>query len=403
MRLFHILALSTLLSAPAFAADLGTYRPGSPYHSVMAPGADVCENQCAGDAQCRGWNYVKVNPRAPGVCEFNSKPANPIESAISISGQGAESIAPNLSVGSTNTVRVGTSAIATQRPTVRRTSQTQKVVRQPIPQQIRPEQMVARRNALNGNFTTQAIQRPSVQQASPTQRIVRQPIPQQIRPDQMVLRRPVPNANLSPQQNFHRQSRAHAQPWPQNPQQLQQQPAQQLAARSEAQPRLLRDPRIANQRPVPGQQFQYNLDGVQRPIDPRFANPNAVQGAAGGLPPQGRPPIGVPIAGKSQNLQSQAVLPQGSVNNPVTHQNAQSRIREAEIAAVQHAAQARRQSQNFSIEQAQESLFGNLNDDVKSPRPLINLPNDPNAPIATAQSRPSLPVSQEPLGVLAGG
>ena len=382
MRLFHILALSTLLSAPAFAADLGTYRPGSPYHSVMAPGADVCENQCAGDAQCRGWNYVKVNPRAPGVCEFNSKPANPIESAISISGQGAESIAPNLSVGSTNTVRVGTSAIATQRPTVRRTSQTQKVVRQPIPQQIRPEQMVARRNALNGNFTTQAIQRPSVQQASSTQRIVRQPIPQQ---------------------NFHRQSRAHAQSWQQNSQQIQQQRAQQLAARSEAQPRLLRDPRIANQRPVPGQQFQYNLDGVQRPIDPRFANPNAVQGAAGGLPPQGRPPIGVPIAGKSQNLQSQAVLPQGSVNNPVTHQNAQSRIREAEIAAVQHAAQARRQSQNFSIEQAQESLFGNLNDDVKSPRPLINLPNDPNAPIATAQSRPSLPVSQEPLGVLAGG
>lgn len=365
MRLFHILAFSTLLSAPAFAADLGTYRPGSPYHSVMAPGADVCENQCAGDAQCRGWNYVKVNPRAPGVCEFNSKPANPIQSAISISGQGADSIAPNLSVGSTNTVRVGTSAIATQRPTFRRTSQTRNVVRQP---------------------------------SSPTQRIVRHPIPQQIRPDQMVLRRPVPNANLSAQQNLHRQSRAHAQSWPQNSQQIQQQRAQQLAAHSQAQPRLLRDPRIANQRPVPGQQFQYNLDGSPRVIDPRFANLNAVQGA-GAVPPQGRPPIGVPISGKSQTLRSQAVLPQGSVNNPVTHQNAQSRIREAEIAA----AQAGQQRQNLSIEQAQESLFGNLNDDVKSPRPLVNLPVDPDAPIATAQSRPSLPVYQEPLGVLAGG
>ena len=398
MRLFHILAFSTLLSAPAFAADLGTYRPGSPYHSVMAPGADVCENQCAGDAQCRGWNYVKVNPRAPGVCEFNSKPANPIQSAISISGQGADSIAPNLSVGSTNTVRVGTSAIATQRPAFRRTSQTRNVVRPPIPQQIRPEQMVARRNALNGNLTTQAIQSPAVQQSSPTQRIVRHPIPQQIRPDQMVLRRPVPNANLSAQQNLHRQSRAHAQSWPQNSQQIQQQRAQQLAAHSQAQPRLLRDPRIANQRPVPGQQFQYNLDGSPRVIDPRFANLNAVQGA-GAVPPQGRPPIGVPISGKSQTLRSQAVLPQGSVNNPVTHQNAQSRIREAEIAA----AQAGQQRQNLSIEQAQESLFGNLNDDVKSPRPLVNLPVDPDAPIATAQSRPSLPVYQEPLGVLAGG
>ena len=80
MRLFSLLAVTTLLSAPAFAADLGTYRPGSPYHSVVAPGADVCESHCAGDAQCKGWNYVKVNPRAPGVCEFNAKSVSPIES-----------------------------------------------------------------------------------------------------------------------------------------------------------------------------------------------------------------------------------------------------------------------------------------------------------------------------------
>jgi len=67
MRLFSILALTTLLSAPAFAADLGTYRPGSPYHSVVAPGADVCESHCSGDAQCKGWNYVKVRLRAPSA------------------------------------------------------------------------------------------------------------------------------------------------------------------------------------------------------------------------------------------------------------------------------------------------------------------------------------------------
>lgn len=350
MRLFQIFALSSLLSAPAFAADLGTYRPGSPYHSVIAQGADICENQCAGDAQCRGWNYVKVNPRAPGVCEFNSKPANPIESSISISGQGAALYAPNVSVGSTNTIRVGTSA--------------------------------------------QAIKRPTVQQTSPTRRVVRQPVPQQIQPAQTVVRRPAQVGSLTAQQNFHRQSTGHAAP--QDPRLLQNNQLQQYALQqralqqrqlqqqqaalgqnANAKSRLLRDPRIANQRAGQVPQFQYNLDS-------------------------GRPPVGVPISNNQRPPGSQAILPTGSVNDPVTHQNAPSRIRQAEIAAVQRAAQAR-QAQNFNVENAQQSLFGSLNDDVKSPRPLVNLPADPNAPIATAQSRPTIAVSQEPLGVLAGG
>jgi len=360
MRLFQILALSSLLSTPAFAADLGTYRPGSPYHSVIAQGADICENQCAGDAQCRGWNYVKVNPRAPGVCEFNSKPANPIESSISISGQGAALYAPNVSVGSTNTIRVGTSTQATKRPTVR--------------------------------------------QASPTRRVVRQPVPQQIRPAQTVVRRPVQNGSLMAQQNLHRQSTGHvAQQDPrllQNKQlqqnalqqrqlqntQLRQNALQQRALQQQqaalsqngnVSPRLLRDPRITNQRASQVPQFQYNLD-------------------------EGRPPIGVPISRNTGPVRPQAALPTGSVNDPVTHQNAPSRIRQAELAAAQRAAQAR-QSQNLTLENAQQSLFGSLNDDVKSPRPLVNLPVNPDAPIATAQSRPTIAVSEEPLGTLAGG
>ena len=139
----------------------------------------------------------------------------------------------------------------------------------------------------------------------------------------------------------------------------------------------IRDRRIANQRAGQVPQFQYNLDS-------------------------GRPPVGVPISNNQRPNRPQAALPTGSVNDPVTHQNAPSRIRQAEIAAVQRAAQAR-QAQNFNVENAQQSLFGSLNDDVKSPRPLVNLPADPNAPIATAQSRPTIAVSQEPLGTLAGG
>ena len=159
MRLLSILTLTTLLSAPAFAADLGTYRPGSPYHSVVAPGADVCESHCAGDAQCKGWNYVKVNPRAPGVCEFNAKSVSPIESAISISGQGGVSLAPGLLQGQNNTVRVGT-RVAPQGNTVRvgQSPSGRRVVREPVPQGYKPEPTVARMPAKGGSLTAQQNQ-----------------------------------------------------------------------------------------------------------------------------------------------------------------------------------------------------------------------------------------------------
>jgi len=121
MRFLSIMAQSTILmtfaSAPVIAADLGTYRPGSPYHSVNAAGADICASHCSGDAQCRGWNFVKVNPRAPGVCEFNSKRALPITSAISISGDGAAEPSGGLMHGGTNTIRVGTTARPVTKPT----------------------------------------------------------------------------------------------------------------------------------------------------------------------------------------------------------------------------------------------------------------------------------------------
>lgn len=350
MRFFSILALTSLFSAPAFAADLGTYRPGSPYHSVIAPGADVCENQCAGDAQCRGWNYVKVNPRAPGVCEFNAKPASPIESSISISGEGASLIAPNVSIGSTNTVRVGTSPTVKARSNVRRTSGNRRVVRQAVPQQIRPSQTVAR---------------------GPVQ-------------------------SLTAQQNRHRQASGHMGAPVNNPNQMRQRameaPYPQSAGRqmiqgrpAGAQQRLMRDPRIQTPRGQQAPQFNHALDGRSQMGQPQHRMRPAQNS---------RPPIGVPI-----NAAPQAVLPQASANDPVTHENGQRRIREAEMAAVQRAAQARL----MSVEQAQTNLFGSLNDDVSVPRSLLSLPQDQDAPIATSQARPTIAVSEEPLGTLAGG
>jgi len=363
MRFFSILALSACLSAPTFAADLGTYRPGSPYNSVVAPGADVCENQCAGDAQCRGWNYVKVNPRAPGVCEFNSKAASPIESSISISGDGASMLSPRVSVGSTNTIRVGTSSAPRQRPVVT--------------------------------------------QSSPTRRIVREAVPQTIRPRQTVARVPAQSGSLTAQQNRFRQATGHV--VPQRRQAIRQQahrPQTAMTPRS-AQQRLMRDPRIQQPR-------AQKLGTQQQRIPQRLRMQHNLDGAA-----YNRPPIGVPITGAPQYRPQAAAtrprpyaasVPKGSVNNPVTHKNAPQRIRQAEIEAAQKAAQmqAQRQAQlqaqrqAVSVEQAQQSLFGSLNDDVKIPRAMTELPQDIDMPIPTAQSRPSRPVDQEPLGALAG-
>jgi len=357
MRFFSILTLSACLSAPAFAADLGTYRPGSPYNSVVAQGADVCENQCAGDAQCRGWNYVKVNPRAPGVCEFNSRAANPIESSISISGDGASGLSSKISVGSTNTIRVGTSSAPKPRSVATQSSPSRRVVREAIPQRFNPSQAVARFPADLGSLTAQQNQ---YRQATGHL-----------------------GAGRQQQANFQRQQAIRQQ----------QQYANATLANRSGQ-RLLNDPRIQQQRLGQSAHIQHNLDGV--------AN--------------GRPPIGVPIESAVAPYQQQAPLsganssvsatPRGSVNNPVTHRNAQQRIRQAEIEAAQQAAyaQAQRQAQlqALSVEQAQQSLFGNLNDDVKVPFALTELPSDVDAPIPTAQSRPSTPIAQELLGTLAG-
>ena len=388
MRLFSILALTTILSAPAFAADLGTYRPGSPYHSVVAPGADVCESHCAGDAQCKGWNYVKVNPRAPGVCEFNAKAVSPIESAISISGGGGTSIAPNLVQGDTNTIRVGTRVTPKPRSntvTVGRTPSGRRIVREAVPQRVQPAKTVARRPAAGGSLTTQQNKyRAATGHAAPQAR----------------------------------QPQARPQGYPQARQQqprLQQQAArpqirqQQVAPRQVGQQgqRLIRDPRIQSPQQQ-GPRFQHNLDGA--PLGNRLATPNQQRSQPQqgrqqapqqqSRAPQGRPPLGVPIGPQGQQqaarrtapVPQQRAIPRGSVNDPVTHSNGAQRVQAA----------AQRQAQ-VSFEQAQQSLFGSLNDDVQAPRPLVAPPSDPNAPIPTSQARPTQPIEQGTLNALAGG
>lgn len=137
MRLTLLSCTVALIATPAFAADLGTYRPGTPYHSVIVPTANVCESQCEGDAQCRGWNYVKAAPSAPGVCEFQSSISAPVSSAISISGvsNSAMPISSRVIEGNTNTIRVGTAVVPKPTATRQTTQSGRQIVRQAVPGQ----------------------------------------------------------------------------------------------------------------------------------------------------------------------------------------------------------------------------------------------------------------------------
>ncbi|WP_427450275.1 hypothetical protein [Litorimonas sp. WD9-15] len=324
MRILSLFAVSALLSTPVFAADLGTYRPGTPYSSSVAGGADVCESHCSGDAQCRAWNYVKPNPRVSGVCEFLSSASTPIASQISISGEGFASTlqSSRMMTGGTNTVRVGT-------------------------------QVQSRSNTVK------------VGQPTPTRRVVREAVPQRPTAQQASTRR-LENMSLTEQQNRYRQPAA----------------SQPVQSRQPAQPRPAFRPILdgvprAFPQSVPQPQRQYQPQPYQqsravaqprRATGPRRVAPPQYQPQSAARPQsvtQSRPPIGQPI-------QAPANMPRRSVIAPQTAAPA----RDVNPIAL-------------APEQAQKSLFGRLNDDVKA------------APSATPA--PTTPVTTQPMPALAGG
>ena len=355
MRFLTLSVFAALLSAPAFAADPGTYRPGTPYSSVIAGGADVCDNQCAGDAQCRGWNYVKPNPRAAGICEFLSSVSTPISSQISISGE-SQSASPSysrLKTGATNTVRVGAqSAAGTNTVRVGQAPSNRRVVRQAPPERIstrrtstRPVQDMSLTAQQNRYRQGQA----GVQTTTPKAKV------QRPMPNQRQMFRPILDASAP-------QIRG------QQLRQPQVQPTQRQASRRMTGPRRIQgqgaaapqfnDPRAHQQR----QQFQPPQAQPQQPVQHRG---------------QSRPPIGQPIAAAQRPARPQPSTP----GQRLAQLTAQTR---AQAAAVPPAGPVA-----LNPQQARKSLFGQLNDDVAMP---------------TANAVPTQPVVEQALGeVLAGG
>lgn len=350
MRLTLLSCTVALIAAPVFAADLGTYRPGTPYHSVIVPNANVCESQCDGDAQCRGWNYVKAATAAPGVCEFQSSISSPIASAISISGvsNSAMPMSSRVIEGNTNTIRVGT-AVTAKPAQISETQGGRRVVRHAVPGQ-HPNGLQSAQPGLRPALGAY----PNAQHQATRQRFDQ---PQGARP--MVSRGPVrqPQAmrNTRPMTN----QAGYAQPQYAQPYQGRPPIGQPIA------PAPYQQPQAAPQTQVLQGQFQGAYAG-QYAAQPQYtAQPQSYGQPQAYTQPQ-------PYVQASVPTQRQTVsqpMPRSSATNPVSWDS----LRAPQTAPQQS------QPQNTS-------LYGQLNDDMGRA-----------ATMPTSQSYPSQPVQQMPL------
>ena len=375
MRLLTFSVFAALLSAPAFAADLGTYRPGTPYSSAVAGGADVCDSQCAGDAQCRGWNYVKPNPRAAGVCEFLSTVSTPISSQISISGE-SQSAAPyysGLTSGGTNTVRVGTQT-SSNTTRVGQSPSGRRIVRQPVPQHVVTQQ-ASTQPVENMSLTAQQnrYRQGHVGAGQPNPQAARQVQGQRLFPGQRPMFRPILDG--PPTQNRGQQFR---------------QPQAQSDRRQN--PRRTTGPRrFQSQAPIQGQALGQGTPAPQFQ-DPRMQMPQHSAPHPYGQAPQpvrqaqapqqrgqSRPPIGQPIP-----TPQSAARPQSPAKPMTPSQRLAQFTAQTQTPAVSTTGPVA-----LTPQQARTSLFGKLNDDLGMP---------------TVSAVPTQPVSEQPLGeILAGG
>lgn len=341
MRFILLTCTAALVAAPAFAADLGTYRPGTPYHSVIVPTANVCESQCDGDAQCRGWNYVKAAPQAPGVCEFQSSVSQPISSAISISGisNTAMPLSSRVIEGNTNTIRVGTAATpqatAPQAVQTRQTQSGRQIIRQPVPTQYSgvyaaPPQQMTRPTLSRGP----ARQSPQMRQARPN------------------------FAQGAPRPTYGQSQYAQ----PQNPQSYQGRPpvGQPIAPM----------PRMQNQafgQVNAPQMIQGPAQMQVRSAPQTYAQPQAYPQAY--AQPQSYSQPTTYTAPQSYQPQQAQPMPRSSASNPVSWESLRAQPA-----------------------QTQPSLYGQLNDDVRQSAPMPTVPSYPTQavtqmPLAGAQPR----------------
>ncbi len=106
-----IILASTIAATATQAFEPGTYRSGQIYQSIKGQNAQACALQCAGDAQCKSWNFVQVrHTQNVGICEFMATNSVPVPSSISISGESRSARqSANLIPAGSRTTRIGLS------------------------------------------------------------------------------------------------------------------------------------------------------------------------------------------------------------------------------------------------------------------------------------------------------
>ncbi len=365
-----------LLISNAFAADAGTYRPGTAYHSITANAPDICELQCSGDAQCRSWNFVRISKTSDGVCEFNENMSAPVPSAYSVSGNNVmHARSASVIAGKTNTVRVGSPSVTQAHPPKRAKPQPpRRIIRQPIPNQNAP-QIASYRAPTSPAYRPQ----PNLQQRPHAARQAIRPAPPYSNPRQRPVQRP-----SQFQHSLEEARRAAPALTPQNPRQTTQRtgPANTPpAAFAHADPRLQQ--KLMQQRQTratsntrqnlsPPAQAAYP-PAISRPTPPSYAE------AGGGL---SAPPGVPPLNPQAPSISGSAYAKPSMAGAPPTAPRRVHIPSELSPRAMGTG----------------DSLFGSLYDDVKVPRPIDPAQAaNPEAPIPTVSSVPTAQINSAPL------
>lgn len=393
-------ALCLGLPFSTFAAETGTYRPGQSYNSITANSANQCAAQCAGDAQCKGWNFIRPRQMSrSGVCEFNAQKASPVPSAASISGDNnsVRSSSPRLVSAGTNTVRVGSPQTSMQhqlngQATTSQTYSQQRVnpsnvmgVRQP--QQAEPshrtqQHMRSQLQMKPQSMMPQMAQRQAAYGASSA--------PSYNQFEGRPVRRPMFQHNLDGQQGLSNGM---------VPQTMQQNPY----GHPERMVQGRADSQQTQQQPQQSTPYAYGRPAPTRAQNQSYAPPTAYyrEGA------QQRPQVQ-----QRAKMPSQSQVPQIQVPHAQLQPRSMSMPPNAHMPdeAMSNGAVAPPQPMTYGRPQpapVRRSLYGSLNDDVTVPRTLSpsDIPANPDVPIQTVTSVPVTPVSRAPLGYnsMAGG
>lgn len=383
-----VFTLFALMTGSAFGADHGTYRPGLPYSSINAKTADICEQQCHGDAQCKGWNFITLSQgkAATGICEFNAQFAEAVPSPGSISGENVTAIqSSRIHTGKTRTTRIGQSFDSAHNSPSKLEGSIPSTAPQP---QTFPNSAAQTHPHTNASIPPQPVTRPALQplRMAPLQHaldIQRQVQPQlsyqpqppyqpphhtqlsTVAPGHLAplldIQRAAPPVNPTlPRLQHHFQTQPHSQHQntpslaglpavPRQPQHFQNPHPQ----RPHAQPIPLHTRPL--QQPIPQTQYAQQYP-PQTPIQPRIQAPPTIP-----IQPPTRT-VQPPVMEKRSVFSEQPTTPKRKLS-PITR-----------------------------------GLFGSLHDDASGPRPLPSHQSKPPAPpLATARSVPTRPIETHQL------